>query len=275
MRAKTLSVVLLAVLGLPAVAQATDAPQASVQFGVQSFRWREFGDTGERLLQEKGARFSIGAAFDNFRREDSGVLYGINGKIYLGSVDYDGQTQSGTPATSDVAYVGLNIEAQGGYRIGQRIGLDVFGALGMISYWLIYYHPRKTWLQMPIMTVGLISGTVANLLLIPRFGVMGAAMAMFLSSALVQAAQFFIGLRCTPIPFDMKKIGLLFGALIAETALLYLLYSFKLHWSIEISVKFAMLSAFVLGLLISKIVLLKDIGEIWIYLAGRVRHLRG
>lgn len=161
------------------------------------------------------------------------------------------------------------------YVVPLYIYMHVFGVLGMISYWLIYYHPGKTWLQMPIMTVGLISGTAANLLLIPRFGVMGAAMAMFISSALVQAAQFYIGLRCTPIPFDMKKIGLLFGALIAETGLLYLLYSFKLHWSIEISVKFAMFSAFVLGVLICKIVLLKDIGDIWIYLAGRVKHIRG
>ena len=143
MRTKTLSMVLLSVLGLSAVAQAADSPQTSVQFGAQSFRWREFGDTGERLLEENGARFSIGAAFDNFRREGSGVLYSVNGKIYLGSVDYDGQTQSGTPATTDVSYFGLNIEAQGGYRFGQRIGLDVFGALG-IDEWLRSIRDGRT-----------------------------------------------------------------------------------------------------------------------------------
>jgi O-antigen/teichoic acid export membrane protein len=161
------------------------------------------------------------------------------------------------------------------YVLPLYIYAHVFGALGMISYWLIYYHPGKTWLQMPIMTVGLISGTAANLLLIPRFGLMGAAMAMFLSSALAQAAQFYIGLRCTPIPFDMKKIGLLFGTIIAETGLLYLLYSFKLPWLMEITIKFAMFSAFILGLLMYKIVLLKDITAIWIYLAGRVKYIRG
>lgn len=131
MRTKTLSMVLLSVLGLSAVAQAADSPQTSIQFDAQSFRWREFRGTGERLLEEKGARFSIGAAYDNFRREGSGVLYSVNGKIYLGSVDYDGQTLSGTPATTDVSYFGLNVEAQGGYRFGRRIGLDVFGGLGM------------------------------------------------------------------------------------------------------------------------------------------------
>jgi len=63
-----------------------------VQFGVQSFSWREFSETGTRLLQEKGTRYSIGAAFDNYLREDPGLLYSINGKIYLGTVGYDGQT---------------------------------------------------------------------------------------------------------------------------------------------------------------------------------------
>ncbi len=135
MRAKQLSAILFFLLGCSATAQAADANQASVQFGPQSFLWREFGDTGGRLLQEQGARFSVGAAFDNFRREDSGVLYNVNGKIYLGSVDYDGQTQSGTPATTDVSYLGLNIELQGGYRFGRRVGVDVFGALG-IDEWI-------------------------------------------------------------------------------------------------------------------------------------------
>jgi len=130
MRTIIASAVFLSLLGLSAIAKAADANQASVQFGPQSFHWREFGDTGGRLLQEQGARFSVGAAFDNFRREDAGVLYSVNGKLYLGSIDYDGQTQSGTPATTDVSYFGLNIELQGGYRIGRRIGLDVFGALG-------------------------------------------------------------------------------------------------------------------------------------------------
>jgi len=135
MRVKSLSMVLLSVLVLSAVVQAADSTQTSVQVGAQSFRWREFDNAGGRLLEEKGARFSIGAAFDNFQREGSGVLYGVNGKLYLGNVNYDGQIQSGEPATTDVTYFGVNIEAQGGYRFGRRIGLDIFGGLG-IDNWM-------------------------------------------------------------------------------------------------------------------------------------------
>jgi len=143
MHTKNISAILFFLLGCTATAQADETNQANVQFGVQSFRWREFDDNGGRLLQEKGARFSIGAAFDNYRREDSGTLYGINGKIYLGSVNYDGQTQSGIPSTADVSYVGLNIEAQGGYRFGRRVGLDVFGALG-VDEWLRSIQDGRT-----------------------------------------------------------------------------------------------------------------------------------
>ena len=135
MRAFMMFILFSAGLGLSTGAQATDSLQASVQAGPQSFRWREFNSAGERLLQETGTRFSIGAALDNFKREGSGALYGVNGKIYLGQVDYDGQTQSGIPVSTDVNYFGLNIEGQGGYRFGRRIGLDVFGALG-IDRWI-------------------------------------------------------------------------------------------------------------------------------------------
>ena len=174
MRTGKLSSALFFLLGIAAAAQATDTPQAidipevtdtppvidipqvtdasqvSIQFGLQDFRWREFRDTGERLLQETGVRFSIGAAYDNFRREGDGVLYSVNGAIYLGRVNYDGQTQLGEPATTDVDYYGLNIEALGGYRFGRRIGLDVFGGLGL-DHWLRSLNDGRT-----------ASGTVAS-----------------------------------------------------------------------------------------------------------------
>jgi hypothetical protein len=121
----------------------SDTSQVSIQLGLQNFRWREFRDTGERLLQEKGARFTVGAALDNFRRESPGVLYNVNGNFYLGNVNYDGQTQSGNAATTDVEYYGATIEALGGYRFGRRIGLDVFGGLGLDS-WLRSINDGRT-----------------------------------------------------------------------------------------------------------------------------------
>ena len=131
MQSKIFLGILLASLNLGSVVQASDKSQASVQLSTQSFTWREFRNTGQQLLEEKGPRFFVGAAFDNFRRPGPGMLYNVNAKIYLGNVDYDGQTQSGIPAVTDVSYFGVNIEAQGGYRFGRRIGVDVIGGLGI------------------------------------------------------------------------------------------------------------------------------------------------
>lgn len=131
MNSKTLIGILFPFFGFTSMVYAAEKPQVSIQLSVQSFNWREFDNTGARLLEEKGPRFVVGAAFDNFGRMGPGMLYSVNGKIYLGSVDYDGQTQSGIPAVTDVNYFGVNIEAQGGYRFGRRIGVDVFGGLGI------------------------------------------------------------------------------------------------------------------------------------------------
>lgn len=142
-------VMLILSLSAATIAQAADNPQASIQFGLQDFRWREFGDDGARLLQEKGWRYSIGGAYDNFRREGPGLLYSVGGKLYLGVVDYDGQTQSGIPATADVNYFGLNLEALAGYRFGQRLGLDIFGGIGLDD-WLRSLNDARTNTGLPV-----------------------------------------------------------------------------------------------------------------------------
>lgn len=134
MHSKTLIGILFSFLGVTSMVHAAEKPQVSIQLSAQSFTWREFNSAGGQLLEEKGPRFFVGAAIDNFRRQGPGLLYSVNGKIYLGNVDYDGQTQSGIPAMTDVSYFGVNIEAQGGYRFGRRIGVDVFGGLGIDNW---------------------------------------------------------------------------------------------------------------------------------------------
>ena len=134
MRSRTLFAILLCVSGLPTVVQATERPEASVQFGLQNFSWSEFDYTGAKLLKENGPRFAIGAALDNFQHAGSGVLYGVNVKIYLGVVDYDGQTQSGVSAQTDVDYFGVNAEVMGGLRLTGGLHVDLLGGLGVDTW---------------------------------------------------------------------------------------------------------------------------------------------
>ncbi|HEX9627687.1 MAG TPA: hypothetical protein VGA00_12175 [Acidiferrobacterales bacterium] len=101
-----------------------------MRFGIESFRWQEFDSAGSRLLEETGPRLVVGASYDGFRRTQPGFVYSVAGALYLGSVDYDGQTQGGVPVMSDSDYFGLRVEGLAGWRVGRGVGVDFFGGVG-------------------------------------------------------------------------------------------------------------------------------------------------
>lgn len=121
---------------------------------------------------------------------------------------------------------------------------QVFGVLGMIAYWLIYFHAQNTFWQIPINIIGLVSNTIANIILIPRYGLIGAAIAVFLSTGLTQVIQFAVGIRIIPIPINKFKLASMFFMLFAETSGLYLLYYLSPGHIIEIFIKIIMFLGF-------------------------------
>jgi len=135
----------------------------------------------------------------------------------------------------------------------------VFGALGMISYWLIYHNPAKTFYQIPINAFGLLLSTAANIVLIPRFGLMGAAFAMFLSMGILQFAQLVIGFRLTPLPLDKRKTAVLFTLMFAETGFLYYIYGLNMSHIGEIIIKSVMFSLFPAACVLMRIIEKKDL----------------
>ncbi len=87
-----------------------------VSMEVSGFYWDEHYH-GEKLLDETGTIYGIGTIFKGFskKRTDSEndihrLSYGGQAKIYLGTVDYDGQTQMGDPVETEVDYIGFNLE---------------------------------------------------------------------------------------------------------------------------------------------------------------------
>src|SRR3990172_8134655 len=96
-------VFMVGMLPLCTFAKSTLAPNYGFKAGFESFQWKEF-EGGERLLKESGLRFSIGGNLGNDLMREQGFIYDIDGKLYLGRVNYDGQTQSGQPAKTDTEY---------------------------------------------------------------------------------------------------------------------------------------------------------------------------
>lgn len=106
--------IFLVLLFLPNVTIA--ALKNDLYFIVESFTWEESLD-GETLLEESGLLYGLA-----FTAKGGGDIYmpltfKFKGEGFLGTVDYDGQTQEGTPLTTDTDYVGFKAEIDGGWKL--------------------------------------------------------------------------------------------------------------------------------------------------------------
>jgi hypothetical protein len=109
---------------------------------VEFFRWEEFRDTGERLLEEEGVLFGAGGAF-RFESERSPLLLQAKAELFVGEVDYRGRTQpSLDPATNELPvdtegrYVGTKFEGDVGFRLG-RSAFAVEPLVGLGYRWWV------------------------------------------------------------------------------------------------------------------------------------------
>ena len=158
------------------------------------------------------------------------------------------------------------------YVVPVYIYYHVFAVLSMISYWLIYYHPSKTFWGIPFTLISLIATVIMNILLIPRFGVMGAAFATFTVAAITHGLTFFVGLSITPVPMDKRRLAFMFGSILTGTAFLYYLYYINLNMIIEASIKIFMLFLFALIALRTRIINIMEIKELATMVMSKIRN---
>jgi hypothetical protein len=104
--------------------------------GAHNFYWDEHDDNGEKLLDEKGILYELGFKIDNGNRNTSGWLGSLQFSFKRGDVDYDGQTQSGTPVKTTTKYQDYVIEGNAGYRFhsGGMTSFDLLAGLGVNSW---------------------------------------------------------------------------------------------------------------------------------------------
>jgi hypothetical protein len=125
----------LCLIAAPAVFadELVSRPSYAVNAGVESFRWEEFSG-GQRLLSETGPRLAVGLTLDHLQQGDQTNPYALEARAYLGVVDYDGQTQSGVSAKTDVDYFGVSAEAMGGLRLAGSPRMDLLGGVGVDTW---------------------------------------------------------------------------------------------------------------------------------------------
>jgi hypothetical protein len=104
-----------------------DAAETEVYFKYGDFTWKEFDGTN-RLLRESGAL--MGPGFSYFRETPDHLTVNPKAELFVGDVNYDGQTNEGDPVKTDVTYVGITIQGDLGRRFGQNTYFEPFIGAG-------------------------------------------------------------------------------------------------------------------------------------------------
>lgn len=133
--AARLRLVLFLVLGFGGTACA--AAEVNVDFGIESFRWREF-DAGARLLEETGPRYRVGGTWRQPLGANSPDELNLSGALYFGAIDYDGQacTLAGVcvPFQTDADYTGTVVEARLLRHVGAAQTGEIFAGGGLDTW---------------------------------------------------------------------------------------------------------------------------------------------
>ncbi len=140
-----LAIIFVALIPLHAIGSETVSEKLRrVDFGiqVQDYKWKEYADDGNKLLEETGNLYGLTCDFESTKK-NLGWRSGIN--LFLGEVDYNGRTWTDIPVTTDVLYAGtkLFIDAVPGYRFDSGLWLKSFAGLGG-EFWLRDLDDTKT-----------------------------------------------------------------------------------------------------------------------------------
>jgi hypothetical protein len=131
---RQLRVVVLFLMSSLSLAHAAEEPSPSFRQGVQvryeHFEWREFGLNDEQLLKESGYR--VGVQWDTRSLRQIPPDWSARLLLYLGDVDYDGQTQVGEPIQSTTEYYGAQGEGSIHVRMiaHETLSIAPFAGLG-------------------------------------------------------------------------------------------------------------------------------------------------
>jgi len=113
------------------------ANENNLYFVVESFTWKEFLGN-ETLLKESGPLYGFGFSGKVGGNISQPLAFHYKVEGFIGYINYDGQTQTGIPITSDTRYFGFKTELGGGWNIfaGESgFSFEPFAGLGH-RWWL-------------------------------------------------------------------------------------------------------------------------------------------
>ncbi|ROR32607.1 hypothetical protein [Inmirania thermothiophila] len=123
-------------LAAPAPAAKPPAGRVSLEAAAGAFVWREEDAHGRRILEERGPVLSLALVHDNLGRGAPGLIFHARAALWGGEVDYDGETQDGTPLVTRTGYRGWEVAYGIGRRAapGPRLRLDLMATAGYAGW---------------------------------------------------------------------------------------------------------------------------------------------
>lgn len=82
---------------------------------IENYNWKEFGSSGEKLLEESGVRFGLGLDY-RYRSLKGKLPLRFRGEFLYGDVDYDGHTMGGIPSKTNTTYLSWKTEGDAAWR---------------------------------------------------------------------------------------------------------------------------------------------------------------
>ena len=103
----------------------------------ENFKWKEYDNNNSKLLEEYGHIYGVGIFGKTVLTEISNKLI-AKGKLeaFDGTVNYDGQTQDGSPIKTETDYRGNKIQGSLGWEfyITKHLLLEPFAGLGHLRW---------------------------------------------------------------------------------------------------------------------------------------------
>jgi len=86
----------------------------------------------------------------------------------------------------------------------------------LTAFWHLIVNPlmlkKKTGLLMTVMLGSAVISILINVMLVPRFGIIGAALAAFAGNLALNCVVFFFSIRAYPVPYDYRQLAIVVGS---------------------------------------------------------------
>jgi len=122
----------------------------------------------------------------------------------------------------------------------------LFGIMGMISVQQIQFS-EKTLYMLPASIVSVLINIILNIILIPKFGALGAVMSLSIAGLFSSLVHFYFGFKLYPVPLDFKKFIGMFVLILVFTIPVYPLMNLNINFLFKIFGKLSIITLFIIS----------------------------